>query len=474
MGRIASNKESIIAVTSVSLAFLDTLLMNVYARPIAASAWSGVSATAIGLSFVVDMIYAVIFFYGHTRAGLKCAFLIAGASLLAGITLTGVWLATSSNVAMVVGFQLANVGRTISEILVILTLSVLKPRACALCVGTALVCSNAINACFSLLPSYIGLIVFLVLPFMYLVISLPSVRTILEKVPGTDEPISGLTVTEPHSFVQPFHVLFLALFVFRTAYGLSISFYAVDESLIQTLFTAALPCIALIVIVCKRNDCFGDFLYRFSTLLIVGGLLLALAFPPRGENMLPFALLVSGSDCFRLLGIYFMAQIGHRNPLSAPFVISWSLTALNAGALVGFVAGSYMGLTSNSFSICMASVIFLFVAFNIISMHGASFDGTVRTMVPIPSQATSPERIPEIEKTLQERCLLLAEKQGLTPREREVMELLARGRSVPYIQDALSVSHNTVRTHVRHIYQKLGIHSQQELISMADTSKHRQ
>ena len=72
------------------------------------------------------------------------------------------------------------------------------------------------------------------------------------------------------------------------------------------------------------------------------------------------------------------------------------------------------------------------------------------------------------------RCVSLAAARGLTPREREVMELLARGRSVPYIQEALSVSHNTVRTHVRHIYQKLDVHSQQELISMvmgADTSR---
>lgn len=442
--------------------------MNVYARPITAAVWPGASVSAIGLSFAVDAIYALAFFYGHARTGIKCAFLIGGGSLLAGIVAVGIWLATSFDPAMVVGFQLANVGRTVAEILVVMTLLTLEPRVCALCVGIALVCSNAANACFGLLPDYVGLIVFLALPFMYLGISLSSVQAALGRAEGSDEPISSLTVTEPRSFVRPFHVLFIALFVFRVAYGLSISFYSVGETLVQTLFTAALPCVALVVIACRRNDCFGDFLYSFSALLIVAGLLLSLALPFGGEGILPYTFLVSGSDCFRLLGLYFLAQIGHHNPLSAPFAISWGLAALNAGALAGFVAGSCMGLMGGSLPICMAAVAFLFVAFNFVCMHRVSFDGTVRAMVPVPLRPAPAANVFEAEETLLERCALLADARGLTPREREVMGLLARGRSVPYIQDALSVSHNTVRTHVRHIYQKLGIHSQQELISMVE------
>ena len=54
----------------------------------------------------------------------------------------------------------------------------------------------------------------------------------------------------------------------------------------------------------------------------------------------------------------------------------------------------------------------------------------------------------------------------LTDRELDVMRLLAQGKGGQEIQDELVVSRNTVKTHVRHIYRKLDVHSQQELINL--------
>ena len=48
------------------------------------------------------------------------------------------------------------------------------------------------------------------------------------------------------------------------------------------------------------------------------------------------------------------------------------------------------------------------------------------------------------------------------------MMLLARGRNAGYIQDTLFISYNTVTTHRKHIYQKMGIHSQQELLDLIE------
>ncbi len=62
----------------------------------------------------------------------------------------------------------------------------------------------------------------------------------------------------------------------------------------------------------------------------------------------------------------------------------------------------------------------------------------------------------------------LADQYKLTKREREVFALLAHGRSVPYIRDALIISKDTAATHTKHIYAKLGVHSRQELISMVE------
>jgi DNA-binding NarL/FixJ family response regulator len=53
-------------------------------------------------------------------------------------------------------------------------------------------------------------------------------------------------------------------------------------------------------------------------------------------------------------------------------------------------------------------------------------------------------------------------KQALTPREREVHELLAQGLTNEEIANALYISHSTTKVHVKHIYDKLGVRSRLE------------
>jgi DNA-binding NarL/FixJ family response regulator len=55
----------------------------------------------------------------------------------------------------------------------------------------------------------------------------------------------------------------------------------------------------------------------------------------------------------------------------------------------------------------------------------------------------------------------------LTPREAEVLELLQDGATNAEIAHELSVGVETVRTHARHIYRKLGIGSRRELTRLA-------
>ena len=51
----------------------------------------------------------------------------------------------------------------------------------------------------------------------------------------------------------------------------------------------------------------------------------------------------------------------------------------------------------------------------------------------------------------------------LTPRERDVCAWLARGYTMQAIAGFLGIASSTVDTHVRHVYQKLGVHSRDEL-----------
>lgn len=71
-----------------------------------------------------------------------------------------------------------------------------------------------------------------------------------------------------------------------------------------------------------------------------------------------------------------------------------------------------------------------------------------------------------IRDRLSKQCLVLQEDYGLSMRETEVMELIARGNSMAAIAERLIISENTVRTHAKHIYTKLDIHRRQELLDL--------
>jgi len=70
-------------------------------------------------------------------------------------------------------------------------------------------------------------------------------------------------------------------------------------------------------------------------------------------------------------------------------------------------------------------------------------------------------------RVLDEFAAPAREPEALTRREVEVIRLLARGLGNKEIATALSISENTVKTHVRHILDKLGLRSRAEAAAYA-------
>lgn len=69
------------------------------------------------------------------------------------------------------------------------------------------------------------------------------------------------------------------------------------------------------------------------------------------------------------------------------------------------------------------------------------------------------------------KCEAVANTYLLSRREIEVMFYLAKGHNSTYIQEKLFISEGTAKTHIRHIYRKLDIHNQQELIRMVENAE---
>lgn len=61
---------------------------------------------------------------------------------------------------------------------------------------------------------------------------------------------------------------------------------------------------------------------------------------------------------------------------------------------------------------------------------------------------------------------------GITPRERDVLELWLAGRGLRHIENTLFISESTVKSHLRSIYRKCDTHNRDEIIELFESKTH--
>ena len=84
-------------------------------------------------------------------------------------------------------------------------------------------------------------------------------------------------------------------------------------------------------------------------------------------------------------------------------------------------------------------------------------------MMPAPDPATQAKvRVPRDPEPDPDRLLLAR----LTPREREILHIVAEGKSTIEVSKKLSISALTVQSHVKSILAKLGVHSKIEAVRL--------
>jgi DNA-binding NarL/FixJ family response regulator len=102
-------------------------------------------------------------------------------------------------------------------------------------------------------------------------------------------------------------------------------------------------------------------------------------------------------------------------------------------------------------------------------VHG-TFDpdelGTAIRTVNDGGSLLSPDAVPGVFEALRQAPVRDDDRHGLTDREREVMELVARGRANAEIGQTLFISAKTVKNHINHIYAKLGATQRAEAIAV--------
>lgn len=418
------------------------------------------------------------------------ACLLGGGALLA----LGLWLSLPA--PLVAGASLAAIGRSVATVTVALYLARLEMRATAMIIALSYTVQLAVSPAISLLSPWLGTILFLSFPLAAIALSARGARLYFDIAHDRPAP-SDIAVTRPASFLAPFSALFICLFLFQVAFGFALRFGEVGGVPRASILSAVpVACVALYVAFSHRRFP-ADGLVQLSSLAVMAGFLLAtqpLLIADGGAA--DVALLNAGNGLFAMAAQMALIMIAARNPLGAITTVAWGNGVSALGSLTGAAAGMLANAAAESVPALQAAIpaalLLVFAAYVTIGLKRFTFAGVVDGIDPVLVGATASTengadagegtgtgaeteagatpmpaaRTPE--EAFAARCEAIASEFSLTPREAEVFAMLARGRDRAYIEEALVVSRNTVKAHVKHVYAKLGIHSHQELLDLVE------
>lgn len=336
--------------------------------------------------------------------------------------------------------------------------------ACSLLAGTAL-CAVAPA------PGYAASVPLLAAAGLaQLLLTLGPARPALETL-RNGQAVEDLALANPRSFLALSHRVYVLMAIFALAFGFALSLNIAQYTPVSSwLHLAAVAAVAAWFLLAPSGPAREDALFAVAALLVVAGFL---AVPVSGVDTgaLANGLLYAGNSCFSILSWVVVASLCARNPAGALFVLACGDIASGlgtfAGADLGHLVNLLLAVRPDAVTAVVGAVVLMLFAYVLVGLRGFSISETIRGVVPAVPVSPVPAT-PSRDELFVRRCAELADEGGLTAREREVMELLARGRDSRHIQEALTLSYNTVKTHVKRIYRKLDVHAQQELIDLVE------
>lgn len=175
---------------------------------------------------------------------------------------------------------------------------------------------------------------------------------------------------------------------------------------------------------------------------------------------------LAGYGTFNVLIWVLLADISFNFRFSSitVFGIGWGMITL--GVLLGSVAGQTISRLA-PFSPQTLSLIALLATLAILVSYMFVFRESDLIALTKPDDAQADAEEPR-RRRFHDRCQDVAAEYRLSPKETEIMILFAKGRSSARIQEELYLSRGTVTTHLRHIYQKMDVHSKQEFLDVIE------
>lgn len=471
MGRTESEASfsaarSFVACTvSLTLSFAEAWLLNFAAFPLfdPVYLWTREASAIIG---GIALVVVAIASYWHPNIfSYKRMTVWTLGFMGAGITALCLGFATSLPLILVGGAAAITVGSKLSNILVGFSCVGLGLRKLSCSVSLAYLAAYGMRSIFTLMPSLLNLAAFCLVPLIALMPVLPLARAEFDRLHNAESP-AQMALGSPSSVLPFGHQLFVTLLVFRFIYGFTLSFGEIDRTPAVALIALVPLSFIFVYVVLSRDRFTPDVLFQASLLCSVAGFLLL---PVGGETAPAVSALLSFSTgCFEIFMYFMLIALGSKNVVNALPLLAWGNAMASLGTLLGANVGRMANLVAADSTLMVfisGSIVFVMVAYIVIVQRAFDFAGLIQRLTP-PHDFTVVAHAFDESRLLEERCRALGRARGLTAREQEVFEYLARGRNIRFVQEKLTVSYNTVRTHVSHIYAKLDVHSHQELIDL--------
>ena len=315
-------------------------------------------------------------------------------------------------------------------------------------------------------------------------IALPVISSLLIKHTGnlidvapSDTP-SNPKASETHAKNSPsiaLAQLTLGMFVFVFANSLirRLVINGAEQSWVGGWGTLAVDAVVALLFICLYVAVSGMSplpAYRCTLILMVAGYTLCTLVPEERQSV-TMSLVLVGYGLFDLLSWAVMANVASRARTSPLRVFGLGVGMTVAGRALGYVVGAICATQQAAGNLSLQSLSMLMVLLLVVACASILPESAFgRIGHPRDTEAPMPGKFAHASGlSFESACVSIAHRSSLTAREIDVLLPLARGHNAQAISNELSITKGTVQTHVKHIYAKLGLHSQQELIELVES-----
>lgn len=260
---------------------------------------------------------------------------------------------------------------------------------------------------------------------------------------------------------------FIATYAF--AYGVSLTVVPAGASGRAAIALPALVILGAILLDAKKFN--FEIIYRMAFPLMVCGFML-LAIVPGLDGAVAASLVAASYSAAEALIVLVLCGLSLRTGASACWLFGLMKAVQYGSKSMGMSVGGMIGRLdpySHASVVAIVLIAFLVIGASALLLSERSVFSNWGLAPGRPARGAADGAADSGPRPMA-RIEAVGTLYGLTQREMEVLLLLVQGKTIRAIAADMFIAEGTVKAHVQHIYQKMGVHNRAELIGAFDAA----